>query len=429
MPGLTPHTSGSARSRQRGAATLIVVMVLFFIMSLVAAYAGRNLLFEQRTSVNQYRSTQALEAAQAGLEWALTRLNASRVDAACVPTADVGQNTFRDRYLAFNAATGVYTARLQPNNQPLLPSCVRNAAGNLVCDCPAAAAPVVAAPAGTGSFPAFRVQFTNLGQPGVIQARVVGCTRYDENCLNPALGSPQSGDGRAVVVATFGMKPALPTPPAAAVTAGGNVNLGGAALRAVYADSGGSGLAIHARGAVNMAGLIVQGSAGTPASQLVLDNDLGLQASADRRFVDQFGMWRQTWREHPAVIRLTCPADCTAANLQALASAQPGRPLWLQGNASIDVALDIGTAADPVLLVVDGDLDFTVAPIRIYGVVYNQSADWTTVGSALIQGALVAEGNLVGAGTPDVVYDRAIVERIRQTYGSFVMVPGSWRDF
>jgi hypothetical protein len=52
-------------------ATLTVVMVLFFVVSLVAAYAGRTSIFEQRTSANQYRSTQALEAAEAGLEWAV----------------------------------------------------------------------------------------------------------------------------------------------------------------------------------------------------------------------------------------------------------------------------------------------------------------------------------------------------------------------
>ena len=46
----------------RGAATLIVVMLLFFIMSMVAAYTSRNLIFEQRTSANQYRSSQAFEA-------------------------------------------------------------------------------------------------------------------------------------------------------------------------------------------------------------------------------------------------------------------------------------------------------------------------------------------------------------------------------
>ena len=58
---------------QRGAASLVVVMVLFFIITLVAAYTSRNLLFEQRTSANQYRSTLAFETAEAGIEWALAR--------------------------------------------------------------------------------------------------------------------------------------------------------------------------------------------------------------------------------------------------------------------------------------------------------------------------------------------------------------------
>ena len=61
-----------------GAAALIVVMMLFFVISMVAAYASRNLIFEQKTSANQYRATQAFEAAEAGLEWAAAMLNGAR---------------------------------------------------------------------------------------------------------------------------------------------------------------------------------------------------------------------------------------------------------------------------------------------------------------------------------------------------------------
>ena len=60
---------------RRGAASLVVVMILFFIITLVAAYTSRNLLFEQRTSANQYRATLAFETADAGIEWAIARLN------------------------------------------------------------------------------------------------------------------------------------------------------------------------------------------------------------------------------------------------------------------------------------------------------------------------------------------------------------------
>ena len=63
------------RLRQRGAASLVVAMILLFGMTMVAFYANRGLLFEQRTSANQYRATSAFEVAEAGLEWATARLN------------------------------------------------------------------------------------------------------------------------------------------------------------------------------------------------------------------------------------------------------------------------------------------------------------------------------------------------------------------
>ena len=36
---------------------------------------------------------------------------------------------------------------------------------------------------------------------------------------------------------------------------------------------------------------------------------------------------------------------------------------------------------------------------------------------------------LAGPGTTTVVYDRDVLQRLRLTHGSFVQVPGSWRDF
>jgi Tfp pilus assembly protein PilX len=81
MPRLSlRRTPRRVAAAQRGAAALAVVMVLFFVISLVAAYASRNLVFEQRASTNQYRSTLALETAEAGAEWALALLNTGRID-------------------------------------------------------------------------------------------------------------------------------------------------------------------------------------------------------------------------------------------------------------------------------------------------------------------------------------------------------------
>jgi Tfp pilus assembly protein PilX len=69
---------GSRIPRQQGAAALAVTLVLLFITTLVAAYAHRNHLFELSASTNQYRATQAFEAAEAGLEWTIALLNDPR---------------------------------------------------------------------------------------------------------------------------------------------------------------------------------------------------------------------------------------------------------------------------------------------------------------------------------------------------------------
>jgi hypothetical protein len=57
--------------RQRGAATLVMALVLLVLTSMVAAYTGSAVLFERRISANEFRSGQAFEAAESGLSSAL----------------------------------------------------------------------------------------------------------------------------------------------------------------------------------------------------------------------------------------------------------------------------------------------------------------------------------------------------------------------
>ncbi|OGT18947.1 MAG: hypothetical protein A2V90_03080 [Gammaproteobacteria bacterium RBG_16_57_12] len=57
---------------QRGAATLVTAVVLLFALSLITVYAAQIGVIEQRISANDYRSKQAIEQAQAGLEQGIT---------------------------------------------------------------------------------------------------------------------------------------------------------------------------------------------------------------------------------------------------------------------------------------------------------------------------------------------------------------------
>ena len=71
---------------------------------------------------------------------------------------------------------------------------------------------------------------------------------------------------------------------------------------------------------------------------------------------------------------------------------------------------------------------------RLFGMLYLFDASgtnaWTTgAGSTVIDGAVVAENNLMITGTPTITFDPVVLRTISTTQGSLVRVPGSWRDF
>jgi hypothetical protein len=437
-PGNRPRLS-TARADERGAATLVVVMVLFFIVALVAAYTSRNLIFEQRTSANQYRSTQAFEAAEAGVEWTLAMLNSGRIDAACQPHVDPAtlDASFRDRYLAIDVDTGRVTAPPRAGGEPRRAACVFDGTA-WQCSCPADAAPALADPAGPGPFPAFVLRFYDVSTdappvpypPGVVRIESTGCTRLDAAGI--CASSATSGDARATVTVLAALKSALVTPPAAALTVRRDLDLGVNKLEAVNRDISSGGLTLHVGRTISGTPRALQGPPGTPAQQSVFDNDAPMAGlSADRMFTSVFGMGRDTYRLQPATVFVNCAVDCAAATVRDTARLNPGRVLWINGDFAFNIADPIGTAVSPVLLVVAGEVSISNVGAQLNGVVYTTGSAWANVGGLALNGALIAEGDLslAGAGTTTVDYQPDVLDRLKKTSGSFVRVPGSWRDF
>ena len=83
-------------SAAHGMAALTVVMVLFFVMAMVAAYTNRSLIFEQRISANNYRATSAMNASEAGIEWGIAMINGGRVDDNCLGSSNTAAVDHRD---------------------------------------------------------------------------------------------------------------------------------------------------------------------------------------------------------------------------------------------------------------------------------------------------------------------------------------------
>lgn len=442
-----PHAA--PRIGQRGAAALVVVLLLLLIVALVAAYTSRNLIFEQRTSANQYRSTQALEAAEAGVEWALTLLNAGRIDAQCQPHADPStpDTTFRQRYLQLAADTGRVTALKYDKDadgvaeEPLRPACVFDGS-DWRCSCPTAAAPALADPAGAGPFPAFRVRLydapDNPVEPpypaGVVRIEATGCTRLDAAPGQICADATSPGDAQARVTVLAALKGALTSAPVAALSVRGELDVGAGLLRAVNGAHGASGITVlTGDAALQGTPLLLATTPGTPLEASVVENDPRLSDASltpERMFTGVFGAARDTYRQQPASVELACNPTCSGAAVRDLVRLDPGRIVWVGGSLDLDTTDPIGTAAEPALLVVNGDLTASQSGAVVNGVVYLTGAQWSGAATT-VRGAVVAESALTlsGTGPLTVEHDAPTLERLRRTHGSFVRVPGSWRDF
>ncbi len=332
--------------------------MLFFILSLVAAYTNRNLFFEQRISANQYRATQAIEAAEAGVEWGFAMLNGGRIDAACMRggrSGLAGERASGSAIFRSTPTTGAVTARNDADGNPLRPACVFDGK-RWQCSCPTDAAPALDAPdEGAGPFPAFRLQLTSnpAYPPGVVKLDAVGCTRLDATEICAAAAG--TGDGRATVSVLVALKSALTTPPGAAATAQGRLDIG-LALTVFHTDPGSGGMTLHAGEIVGIGNVTVHTVPGTPSGDSVAEDDaLDALAVHDLMFANVFGMPRRTYREQPATIALDCDVvECSATRVRDLVRLNPGRMVWIEGDLDLDIADAIGSAAEPALLVVEG---------------------------------------------------------------------------
>ena len=422
-------TFAAQRAPQRGAAALLVVVVLFFILAMVTAYAGRNLIFEQRTSINNQRASQAFELAESGIDYAIALLGSGRVDDACAPSTDLTQATFRQRHLTQDGNGRYIASGIQPT---LRPTCMLLSNGPS-CSCPNAQ-PNLVTPVGLA--PTFQIWFeTDIGQPGVVRLRSRGCNSIGKQCYRDDFAT--MADAVAEVSVLLGLNSALATPPAAALTVRGTLDANNDAPVVANSDVATRAITIDAGGPVlNGDRMRVSSTPGTPGPASMIASDTSLATlDADRMFASVFGMDRATYRAQPAAVRVTCGADCGPAIATAVAN-NPGRVIWLDGDIAVGSNTVLGSPPDePVMIVLRGNLTVS-ANLQLHGVLYLQEADpaapitWTTnAGSTTIQGAVVAEGGLAMHGTPTIVFNPGVLRTINLTQGSLVRIPGSWRDF
>ncbi|RQP24960.1 pilus assembly PilX N-terminal domain-containing protein [Piscinibacter terrae] len=394
-------------ARQRGNA-LLITLVLLGAMALVAAFANRNHLFEARASINQYRSTQAFESAEAGVAWGIAMLNDPRpVNDQCLP-ASAASGSFAERW---QAASG--------RSAKLVAACVRSGSG-WTCSCASDGTPRFGSDVRIDAN-AFRIELVADVQARVLQIASTGCTSLSGECLP---GRPTDATAHVQVLA--GALPALASLPLAALTAKQAVIAAGPDAGFHNADAASAGITLHAGKTITTTSARLTTVPGSAADASVIENDPMLNdPTADSFFNAFFGLSKPLWKQQPGVKTLRCDGDCSTAVATAIDGGY--RMLWIDGDARLSSDVTLGRPGKPVVLVATGTLA-VAASVNVHGLVYAGRIDWSGA-PGLVRGAVISESEALIANASDFVRDTSVLNTLQAQVGSFARVPGSWRDF
>jgi hypothetical protein len=439
------------QKRQQGAVALVIALVLVFGMAVMAFFANRGMIFEQKTSANQYRATRAFEVAEAGIEWALAQLNDDRYLAnapSCAPGSGTPKRSFRERYLQPSTTLPVTFSPLTTTRA----GCSIAADGSLTCSCPTGTnAPTL----GSSTDPRFTVLFSSGGDATTVEIISYGCTNAGAACDPVSTDTP---DASAVVRVLAKVRPKFPNAPGAGVVAGAAATTGGS-LNVINLDVESNGITINSGTPVVLgAGTSVVTLPGTPPRASILDNDPSLSAltnadvNGDLYFQSFFGETQAQYQANPQTWVITGDGQCgsraprcrTCGNSGACGDAAVAllnegvTQFWIErdvqfNNGRLPTVGTIGEAQRPIIMAGTGEVEFN-GNIVAYGMFYvggaNALATWEYNGSgnAQIFGTFIARGNFKrGNGNLDLIYSPSVYRNGEGT-GVLVRVPGSWRD-
>ena len=401
------HGTEPLRSRQTGAVTLVMSIVLLILTSMVAAYTGSAVIFERKVSANEYRSSQAFEAAESGLTEALAYMGSpggadKDKDGAVDPVFDTdGDGIGNVNTVAFADSSSV-TVTI------------------------------------AGTFPNYEVQAVGVSDDGTA-TRTISTLGTTVDALPNAPDNPFTSRGQVVI----GGSATVHNPEGNSTIWGGDdVDLGSnnaTATNIANPDDAGYPSCMDS----SMTCSTTRSSSKVATGLDVVENDASLaNLSAEQMFLNFFGASMENYRE--SRVTLDVPA-ASAGNLASDSdpgiNLATGEVIWVEGDASLSSSTTVGcevkvtgsgTCAsnnlDPSILIINGDLETKGTP-NFYGVVFvTGSVDLG--GNNSVHGAIIVAGDLIsaGGGSLDVWYNSDVLQQSRDN-GPLAGAPGSWRDW
>lgn len=402
-----PQITGVA-PKQAGSATLAMSLVLLILITMVSAYTGRTVLFEQKIAANDFRERQAFEAAETGLSAAIGYISSpggfdKNNDGITDPVFDTNADGLGDTNSMTFADNSSVTVTI------------------------------------TGVFPSFGLQ--SVGRSDDVTAmRIVRSILATVDALPNAPKNPLTARGTVIVngSATVHNPEGHST-----IWSGDNVELGANNSTATnIADPTDPNYPSCMD--VSMSCSTTPSSSKIAVGLDVIEHDSSLSnLSAEQMFQNFFGTSMANYRES----RVSLEVAAANANNLATNSASPGihlgvgEVIWVEGDTfltnktTVGCEIELGGSAtcpnadvDPSILIVNGNLTTDGTP-NFYGLVYvvgnmNMSSNTTATGAIIVGGNTA---NNAG-GSLDVWYNSDVLNRLRNN-GPLAGAPGSWQDW
>jgi Tfp pilus assembly protein PilX len=363
--------------KQKGAATLLITVIMITTITLIILFAASYNRIQEQVTANSYQNNQAFEAAEAGLEFGIVYLS---------------QNSNAILANPVNGYIPPYTSSSTQN--------VALADGSK-----------------------YSIVYTNpvANNYGLI--------------LVTATGTSSDGTSIRVVSQQAGLGSLLSAAPSQPLISKGSISMSGNTV----VNNPSSTSTITSASTVSLAGnaktLITGGATGSTSGNIQSDiqqsNSTIAAMSNTAFFQSYFGSSENTVS---AAVAHTY-TNSASTNYTTTLNGMTGTSVWINQTGSSQASLSgspvIGTAANPVLLIVNGSLVITGNAV-INGFIYIIGGLTTSIsGNAIINGGIITTDTLNLAGNTTINFNTAILSALQKQFQTsyFAKVPGTWKDF
>ena len=361
-------------ARQQGAATLVFALILVTISTLIILFAGNYGRLQDKAITNISRNYQAHEAAQAGLEYGINYFNTNNSTIKGIPVlgfipAYSDSNTSNVTLANGSKYTITYSNPVAYNYDLIL------------------------------------ISSTGSSDDDSATRTVSQLVQFGSMLVNTPTAPLIAQDD----ISLGGNSQIINTHTSTTVQSGGSVSMSGSS--STITSSGPSS------------------SSGNMQSDVEQNVPSISSLSADDFFAGYFGV-------APAVVKSSVGhyfSNSGNTNYKSNLSGLNDTSIWIDqtsGTATLNGNMTIGSYANPVLLIIDGNAKIN-GNVTIYGYVFvlgNSSTDLT--GNLTIIGGMGSTSEVDAKGSIQIIYSPATLGNL-QNSGSmryYAKVPGSWKD-